>query len=220
MSYERLAELMSKVRNARATTLVGHLEEVIENDLWRDYTAPNGTRFQFRSHEFDYFLAAEGHDPTEIRRHYAAADLPDMAHRQMRLADITGQGVEVSSGQRRSRKEIIEALAHDPSGSAGRVQAVERVVSRSTAEIAKDPPRRRAYLAGESVPRQLEWRFQVRTRDCASLAYRAQRIVEELGKDPDLAHAVLNGLRRRSYDESSKSAGQRTDAALHGNGAS
>lgn len=209
--YERLAALMSKVRNARATTLVGYLEEVIENDLWRDFTTPAGTRFQFRSHEFDYFLAAQEHDAAEIRRHYAAAELPDMARRQMRLADITGRGEAPPDEARRPARDVAELYASDPSGAGARIRhrhaEKNAPVTRSTSEIAKDPERRAAYLAGEKIARQQVWTFRVRTVEDADVGTRAKRIVAELGKDPELEAAVRRALHAnyiRNYRDDQK----------------
>ena len=57
-SYEKVANLVSKVRNARYGEMVNYLETLIDSGDWRDFSTPAGTRFQFRECEFDYFLLA------------------------------------------------------------------------------------------------------------------------------------------------------------------
>jgi hypothetical protein len=63
-SYEKVADLVSRVRNARYGEMVKYLETLIDSGDWRDFTTPAGTRFQFRECEFDYFLLAMEVDPT------------------------------------------------------------------------------------------------------------------------------------------------------------
>ena len=53
-TYQKLAGLVSKVRNARYGEMVKYLETLIDSGDWRDFSTPAGTRFQFRECEFDY----------------------------------------------------------------------------------------------------------------------------------------------------------------------
>ena len=62
-TYQKLAGLVSKVRNARYGEMVKYLETLIDSGDWRDFNTPAGTRFQFRECEFDYFLLAMEVDP-------------------------------------------------------------------------------------------------------------------------------------------------------------
>ena len=86
-SLVQVEKLVSGIRNAKYDDMVRHLEELIDSGLWQDYTTESGTRFQFRSHEFDYFLAAMGLDPALIKHAYDAASgrLEGMHAKQIRL---------------------------------------------------------------------------------------------------------------------------------------
>ena len=53
-TYQKVAGLVSKVRNARYGEMVKYLETLIDSGDWRDFSTPAGTRFQFRECEFDY----------------------------------------------------------------------------------------------------------------------------------------------------------------------
>lgn len=156
-AYRQVEKLISGVRNAKYDDMVRHLEELIESGLWQDYTTEAGIRFQFRSHEFDYFLAAMGLDPELIKHAYDAASgrLQDMHAKQIRLADITGRGEPTTEGQRRSRKEIMTAYADEPSGTGGRIRAYGRVVTVGISNVARDPERREQFKAGAKVSRYL-----------------------------------------------------------------
>ena len=68
MTYARVAELISQVRNARFGEMVRWVEELIDTGIWRDFTTPEGTHFEFREGEFDYFLAAMETDPEVVNR--------------------------------------------------------------------------------------------------------------------------------------------------------
>lgn len=205
--YERLAALVSKVRNARFGELVGHLEEVIEQDLWRDFTTPAGTRFEFRSHEFDYFLATQELDATFVRHSYLQADLPEMARRRFRLADITGRGQKVTEDERRPAEAVASLYDTDPSGAGERIRRWRQdgavVVTDRTGRVAADPGRREAVETGRETrierPTAQVWR--VRWSDDRSVA---QAIVDKLADDPDLESAVLKIMRAR-YDRNRRS---------------
>ena len=142
-AYRQVEKLVSGIRNAKYDDMVRHLEELIDSGLWQDYTTENGTRFMFRSHELDYFLAAMSLDPELIKHAYEAASgrLEGMHAKQIRLADLTGRGEPANAAQRRSRKEVMAAYADEPSGTAGRIRVYGRVV---TAGIGKWPVTRSA----------------------------------------------------------------------------
>ena len=154
-AYRQVEKLVAGIRNAKYDDMVRHLEELIESGLWQDYTTESGTRFQFRSHEFDYFLAAMGLDPELIKHAYDAASgrLDGMHAKQIRLADITGRGEPTTPDQRRSRKEVMAAYADEPSGTGERVRAYGRVVTAGISRVARDPERREEFKAGAKVSR-------------------------------------------------------------------
>jgi hypothetical protein len=154
-AYRQVEKLVSGIRNAKYDDMVRHLEELIDSGLWQDYTAESGTRFQFRSHEFDYFLAAMGLDPELIKHAYDAASgrLGGMHAKQIRLADITGRGKPATEDQRRSRKEIMAAYADEPSGTGARIRTYGRVVTAGISKVARDPERREQFKAGVKVSR-------------------------------------------------------------------
>jgi hypothetical protein len=154
-TYRQVEKLVSGIRNAKYDDMVRHLEELIDSGLWQDYTTANGTRFQFRSHELDYFLAAMGLDPELIKHAYDAASgrIEGMHAKQIRLADITGRGEPTSTAQRRSRKEVMAAYADEPSGTGSRIRAYGRVVTTGISRVARDPERREQFKAGLKVSR-------------------------------------------------------------------
>lgn len=53
----------SAVRNLRSDNIVDLIRLFVTSGSWRDYQYPNGDRYQFRAHEFDYFLAQQDIDP-------------------------------------------------------------------------------------------------------------------------------------------------------------
>ena len=120
-SYQKVAGLVSKVRNARYGEMVKYLETLIDSGDWRDFTTPGGTRFQFRECEFDYFLLAMEVDPTIVRHAYLhAIDVDQLAAKQFRLADITGRGRKPDEGARRPWKQVADEFDGEPSGTAAR----------------------------------------------------------------------------------------------------
>jgi hypothetical protein len=153
--YGQVEKLVSGIRNAKYDDIVRQLEELIDSGLWQDFTTPDGTRFQFRSHELDYFLAAMSLDPELVKHAYAAASgrLEGMHARQVRLADITGRGESTTAYQRRSRKEVMEAYANESSGAGDRIRAFGGVVTAGMSKVARDPERREQYKAGAKVNR-------------------------------------------------------------------
>ena len=154
-TYRQVEKLVSGIRNAKYDDMVRHLEELIDSGLWQDYTTEAGTRFQFRSHELDYFLAAMALDPELIKHAYDAASgrLEDMHAKQIRLADITGRGEPITEDQRRSRKDVVAAYADEPSGTGARIRAYGRVVTAGISRVARDPGRREQFKAGAKVSR-------------------------------------------------------------------
>ncbi len=72
-TYSRVEKLVSGIRNAKYDDMVRQLEELIDSQLWQDYTTTTGIRFTFRTHELDYFLAAMSLDPDLIKHAYDAA---------------------------------------------------------------------------------------------------------------------------------------------------
>lgn len=56
----------SAVRNVNADLVNDHIRDLLATGVWRDYLLPNGSRYQWRSQEFDYFLSAAGFDPTLV----------------------------------------------------------------------------------------------------------------------------------------------------------
>jgi hypothetical protein len=200
-NYKKIADLVSKVRNARYGEMVKYLETLIDSGDWRDFTTPAGTRFQFQECEFDYFLLAMEVDPTIVRHAYLYADDVDgLVAKQLRLADITGRG-KAANGARRPWKQVADELEDEPSGTAARIRAAQDnaggwFVTQRTGELARDPARRRKAEQGKSVPRDRPnakvWR--VRWSDEKSTA---EAIVEKLLIEPQLAQEVRKQLDSR-----------------------
>jgi hypothetical protein len=195
-AYGQVEKLVSGIRNAKYDDMVRQLEELIDSGLWQDFTTPDGTRFQFRSHELDYFLAAMSLDPELIKHAYTAASgrLEGMHVKQVRLADITGRGEPTTDNQRRSRKEVVEAYADEPSGTGARIRAFGNVVTAGMSKVARDPERREQYKAGARVNRY--------SRGASSWHVHAgpgqrldQAVALKLLRDPELWPGVLKLLR-------------------------
>jgi hypothetical protein len=204
-TYRQVEKLVSGIRNAKYDDMVRQLEELIDSGLWQDFSTPDGTRFQFRSHELDYFLAAMSLDPELIKHAYAAASgrLEGMHAKQVRLADITGRGESTTENQRRSRKEVLEAYANEPSGAGGRIRAFGSVVTAGMSKVARDPERREQYKAGARVNRY--------SRGASSWHVHAgpgqrldQAVALKLLRDPELWPGVFK-LLRAEYDQQRRS---------------
>jgi hypothetical protein len=186
--YERVAALISQVRNARFGEMVSYLEELINTGIWQDFTTPEGTHFEFRAGEFDYFLAAMEIDPDVVKRAYIhAKDVDGLADKRLRLADITGRG---ATRERRERKAVAEIYGE-------RVLRYEPVVTDNVARIARNPVRRQAFKAGHAPPRQVRsyWTAEWTGDDSPVKA-----IAAKLLTDPDLAHEVWKILRNELYN--------------------
>lgn len=201
-SYERVAELISHIRNARYGEMVEHSERLIDSGAWRDYTTPIGTHFQFESCEFDYFLAVQEVDPTLVRHAYAsAADPPKL----LRLADITGRGQTPNNGDRRPAEEVAKLYVTDPSGAAARIEAWRdvSVVAPTVSRIAGSKTARAAVEAGKE-PVRARPRRQWRAERHDDPATQAQAIVDRLADDPTVEERVFKILRAR-YDQKRRS---------------
>ena len=119
-TYQKLAGLVSKVRNARYGEMVKYLETLIDSGDWRDFSTPAGTRFQFRECEFDYSCWRWRWDPTIVRHAYLhAIDVDQLAAKQFR-SDITGRGRKPDEGARRPWKQVTDEFDGEPSGTAAR----------------------------------------------------------------------------------------------------
>jgi hypothetical protein len=191
--YETLASLVSRIRNAKFSDMVLHLEQLIDSGIWRDFTTPRGTHFTFRACEFDYFLAAQDVDPVTVKYAYMKAEgIEDLARKETRLADITGAGVTPGNGDRRTRDEVARLYAGDPSGAGARIKARSAVVTPRLAGVAKDAQRRKEYEAtgkGRDRPNSKCWRVRWSGETPA-----AKVIADALLREPDLAHEVYKVL--------------------------
>ncbi len=215
-AYAQVEKLVSSIRNAKYDDMVRHLEELIDSDLWQDYTTEAGTRFQFRSHELDYFLAAMGLDPELIKHAYDAASgrLEGMHAKQLRLADITGRGEPTNEDQRRSRTEVVAAYADESSGTAARIRAYGRVVTAGISRVARDPKRREQFKAGAKVSRYADGAssWDVHAGPGQRLD---QAIALKLLRDAELWPGVFKLLRAQHDNQgSSKEVGRNSDHIL------
>jgi len=197
--YDNIAELVSKVRNARYGEMVNYIETLIDSGDWRNFTTPAGTRFRFRECEFDYFLLTMEVDPTLVRHAYLyATDVDGLAAKQFRLADITGRGRKTDQDARRTWKQMVDELAGEPSGATARIRAAQDnagswFVTERTGMLARDTARRRKAEQGKPVhrdrPNEKVWR--VRWSDDRSIA---EAIAEKLLAEPRLANEVCKKL--------------------------
>lgn len=189
-NYDHVADLVSKVRNARYGEMVTYLEELIESADWRDFTPPIGYRYQFGACEFDYFLVTQEIDLTFVRHAYAQAlDIRDLHRRQKRLANITGAGKKTTPAQRRTWQEMAKALEGEPTGSAGRIRRA--FDQKNPPKVVTEVVARRA--AGNrpmgKAAGQKQW--SVRWSDDRSMA---EAIVDKLLTDQVLTHDVYKRL--------------------------
>lgn len=213
--YEHVAQLVSRIRNARFGEMVAHTEELIDSGEWRDFTTPVGTHFAFRRFEFDYFLAAQEIDPTIIRTAYTkATGIDDLAVKIDRLADITGRGRAPVNGDRRTWRDVADQYRSDPSGAGTRIEAWAQsdsaVVTDSMSRVARTPKLRKQFESTGRLP-SLKQRWHVDWRDAAKPA--AQAIADKLLTDPDLAHEVWKILRNELYNAKT---GKRRSAVQNG----
>jgi hypothetical protein len=226
--YQRIAELISRIRNAKFGEMVEHLEQLIDSGDWRDFTTPVGTHFLFRAKEFDYFLAAQEIDPTVVRYAYLKAEgIADLLAKQLRLADITGRaqrrGEPPDRNDRRPAEEVARAYAADPSGAGARIQAWREakatIVTEPTSRAARDPERREAVESGRIRNRSHRHSWRVEWEDETATA---EKIVAKLLRDPELAWEVEKRLtaarvrtsrdqKRRSETTSSPNGRARTE---------
>jgi hypothetical protein len=204
-SYDVVAEYVSKIKNARFGEMVRHVEALIEAGDWRDYTVPAGNvRYQFGSHEFDYFLVIMDIDAELVSMSYARAkDVEGLAAKEIRLADLTGRGKAPPKGGRRTWQDVAKALAGDPHGAGEKIAAAGRAklfslsepgfVTITGSQVARDPERRNQAKRGQIVKRNVSAnQWKVNWSDDRSPA---QAIVDKLLADPDLAREVYNKLR-------------------------
>lgn len=197
-TYDAVADFVSKIKNARFGEMVRHVEKILDEGAWRDYTIPAGVRYQFGSHEFDYFLVVQDIDAELVRMAYTRAkDIEQLAAKEMRLADLTGHGQEPPTGGRRPWQEVAKELSGDPFGAGDKISNAGKAylfnasgqgfVTQNAAEVASDPERRKLVQKGEAVYRWRVNRWEVKWSDDRTPP---QAIVDKLLTDPDLAHEV------------------------------
>lgn len=191
-TYERVATLVDQIKYAKYDTIVERTEELIDSGLWRDYTTPAGTHFEFLPKEFDYFLSAFGDVDEAIIRHAYGRNGND-ARLWLRLCDITGRGERPAPTERRPAEDVAEQYATDPSGAGKRIKELA-LVSAGHAAVAADDSRRAAAVAGADLRGTLDGRkcWRVRWRDDRPAA---AVIAAKLLEDPDLAHEVYLKLK-------------------------
>jgi hypothetical protein len=192
--YEEVASIVSRIRNARFADMVNQLEQLIDSEIWREFTTPIGTHFTFQPYEFDYFLAAQEIDPTTVKYAYLKAEgVEQLAAKQTRLADITGHGRPPANGDRRPRADVARIYGSDPSGAGARIRAYGRpVVTERTSQVAADPERRKEYEStGKGRERAKSKYWRVRWSDDTPAA---KVIAEALLRDPELAHDIYKIL--------------------------
>jgi hypothetical protein len=207
-TYDVVADFVSKIKNARFGEMVRHVETILDEGAWRDYTIPAGVRYQFGSHEFDYFLVVQDIDAELVRMSYVRAkDVENLAAKEMRLADLTGHGKTPPKGSRRPWQDVAQELSGDPFGAGDKIAAAGKAclfnttgsafVSATAAQVARDPERRKAAGRGKPVARNVspnQWKV-----NWSDDRNPAQAIVDRLLTDPELAREVYKRL-RNTYD--------------------
>jgi hypothetical protein len=171
----------SAVRNVNADLVSDHVRDLLSTNVWRDYVLPNGSRYQWRSQEFDYFLSAAGFDPKLVDHVIrgsgdrallvaVAEATSDRQHADRRsLDDVTA-----------IYPELAERLRARPLANPG----VRKLINRPAAQV--------AYINGSGVeaassPRS---RWEVRWKGASNIDTAAAAIVGKLLTTPDLAEAV------------------------------
>jgi hypothetical protein len=201
-SYDVVADYVSKIKNARFGEMVRHVEGLIKAGDWRDFTVPAGVRYQFGSHEFDYFLVTEDIDAEMVRMSYTRGkDVEDLAAKEMRLADLCGRGETPPDGSRRPWQELAKELADDPFGAGDKIAAAGKAnlftkgsagfVTANATQVAGDPERRKLVEKGETPYRWRVNRWEVKWSDDRTPP---QAIVDKLLTDPALAREVYKRL--------------------------
>ena len=206
--YQRIAELISRIRNAKFGEMVEHLEQLIESGIWRDFKTPVGTHFVFRAKEFDYFLAAQEIDPTVVRYAYLKAEgIEDLSAKQLRLADITGRGKKAPSDERRSAAEVARLYGADPSGAGARIRAWHETNSAVVSDpirraaAARNPEQREALESGQATQRRPRHSWRVEWENDRATA---EMIATKLLRDPALAREVYKRLHSWSVGNAAK----------------
>jgi hypothetical protein len=213
-AYETVADFVAKIRNARFGEMVRHVEGLIEAGDWRDFTVPAGNvRYQFGSHEFDYFLVIMDIDAELVSMSYARAkDVEGLAAKEIRLADLTGRGKKPPKGTRRTWQDVSKALEGDPHGAGEKIAAAGRAhlfslsepgfVTITGGQVARDPERRNQAKRGQSVNRNVsKHRWEVKWSDDRPPA---QAIVDRLLTDPELAREVYKRLHSHNVANAAK----------------
>lgn len=180
----------SAVRNVNADLVSDHIRDLLATGVWRDYVLPNGSRYQWRSQEFDFFLSAAGFDPTLVDHVIrgsgdrallvaVAEATSDRQHADRRsLDDVTA-----------TYPELAERLRAHPLATPG----VRKLINRPAAQD--------AYVNGSGVeaassPRS---RWEVRWKGATDTDTAASAIVARLLTTPELAEAVRDLLAKASH---------------------
>lgn len=189
-------QLLSDIRNARYETVWMHVQKLLDQpDIWQSFTAGNGRSYEFRSHEFDWFLAELTPDLDTLIRDAMIKAPPEL---ELRYADVTGRGKDTTLKQRRSREELTAVYPDAAKRLTIARPTQRRAVRFQTLEA------RKAHLAGESVTRESrrgQREFRARVSGNADLA---QAIVAKLLEDPALADTVYKKLHSRVINERQK----------------
>lgn len=175
----------SAIRNVDADMIGDYVRTLLSSGIWRDYRLPNGTRYQWRSQEFDYFLTVTGLDPALIdhvvRGSGDRALLVAVAEATSDRADADRRSVDEVAA---SYPEIADRLFGHPLAGA----AVRRLINKRQAQL--------DFINGKGAdsayrPRK---RWEVRWNGANETDVVAEAIVAKLMSTPELAAMVLKGL--------------------------
>lgn len=172
---------VSAVRNVNADLVSDHVRDLLATGVWRDYVLPSGSRYQWRSQEFDFFLSAAGFDPTLVD--HVIRGSGDRA-----LLVAVAQAT--SDRQHADRRRLDEVTAAYP-------ELAERLRARPLAspgvrKLINRPAAQNAYINGTGVESASSpcSRWEVRWKGASSTDAAATAIVSKLLTTPDLAEAV------------------------------
>ena len=201
-SWRPSLSLTTAVKNARYEAVCGYVSKIIDGGEWRDYTVPNGTRYQFRAQEFDWFLAANDLDVDMIR--HATAKHGGHA-RLMQLADLTGTG-----STPKTRRTPAEMVADYP-GETWAKHTPESPISQQMGRIAKDPGRRAAFEANGTTQDDVLGYQRIHARG-KTLEELVDSLIDKIIKAPGLEAAVYRKLDSRRRRPDTKEEKRRSEA--------
>jgi hypothetical protein len=181
--------------------LMNNIRELITSGAWRHYRNGMGV-FEWREHEFDYFLASCLISPTELARLVRNGSIPEWAE----LVNMTNPGKGKRGGTRRPIDEVADQIRLGvPTGYGDPNKWVQEARTgfgdRNDQMVAADPTRlKKAMRAGNLTavkkPPQIHVSItHTRDKSMSEDVQRASMIMSWLEKNPGVKSLVKRRLR-------------------------